>query len=328
MDWANERYIKLYTRDTGDWLLWPWQTRGLFLFILRKVDRSGLLQLGKRELEALAAVCHMPSRDVTEWIAPLVDDGCVIIRDGVLCVPNFIAAQETIQTDRSRQRASRERLRSNVVDSKDSGVLEQSRAVTGCHAPSRAVTERHYKTRQEETKQEERDQIAREAESDPAPLTVEEQTRVRVIGKSTPPMAGPESGYDLARRVFAEEWRAKKGRDYVWSTRTGKGSDDWAMLETGRFAREGCDPQRAEARMRHWCKAYMREGKAYLVDEGHPARCLTRDVANKYGEPKQAKPAIVPQARAPTEPAMSVEEQGRRAASLADMVKKIGGGAA
>lgn len=153
MDWSNERYVRLYTKDTGDWLMWPWQTRALFVFILRKADRAGIIHFGKGGMPALAAMVGMPSHDVTQWIAPLVEDGCVRLNGEYLCVPNYIAAQETPQSDRARQRQSRERIRDRFVAAtgREPTAIEieterqqPSRAVTSavtpCHAPSRDVT--------------------------------------------------------------------------------------------------------------------------------------------------------------------------------------------
>ncbi len=115
MDWSNERYIRLFTRDTGDWLMWPWQTRALFCFILRKVDRAGILSLGKGRMKALALAVDMPEADVVSALGPLLGDGCVQLNEaGDLIVANFIEAQETISTTASRQRDSRERRRDMV----------------------------------------------------------------------------------------------------------------------------------------------------------------------------------------------------------------------
>lgn len=228
MDWANERWIRLYTRDTGDWLMWPWQTRALFLFILRKVDRAGMLQLGKGKLSALAAIIGMPSQDVTEWIAPLPEDGCIQIHDGELLIPNYIPAQEVHQTDRARQRASRERARDKFVaangrepttmdlqveaELEAAGLGLSSQAVTptvtGCHTPSHEVT--LDKTRQEETRREE---SAREG-APPHSTSVPESSEATAPERPRPPgggkpgtngLSGPVPGCGAVASGDAEE---------------------------------------------------------------------------------------------------------------------------
>jgi hypothetical protein len=149
--------------------------------------------------------------------------------------------------------------------------------------------------------------------------------------KSIPPKAPEpepegETGYGLAKRVFCEEWEARKGRAYAWSSRTGKGSDDAAMLEVGRHARDR-GGTRAEEFMRHWAKGYLRDAKALFADEGHPARFLTRDAANKYGEPPTGKHRVAAPARAsPEPPPLTTSEQASRAALLAGNLGKIGMG--
>lgn len=115
MDWANERYVRLYTRDTGDWALWPWQTRSLFCLILRKVDRAGIISCGKGKLRALSKVVDMPEAEIVIAIEPLIEDGCIQFNEaGDLIVANFIEAQEVLSTPAARQRDSRERRRDMI----------------------------------------------------------------------------------------------------------------------------------------------------------------------------------------------------------------------
>ena len=47
MDWSDERYVRVYTRDTPDWQCLSFLAQGLFCLILRKVDRAGVLPLGR-----------------------------------------------------------------------------------------------------------------------------------------------------------------------------------------------------------------------------------------------------------------------------------------
>ena len=55
MRWDDERYVRLYTRDTTDWLALSWQAQGLFVLILRKVNRAGVIDLGRAGKRGLAA---------------------------------------------------------------------------------------------------------------------------------------------------------------------------------------------------------------------------------------------------------------------------------
>lgn len=56
MDWQDERFVRLYTRDTADWLTWPWQSRALFPLLMRKADRVGRVSMGRSGLAGLAVL--------------------------------------------------------------------------------------------------------------------------------------------------------------------------------------------------------------------------------------------------------------------------------
>ncbi len=43
MDWSNEHYVRVYTRDTRDLLAITWQARALWWEMLRKADQSGVV---------------------------------------------------------------------------------------------------------------------------------------------------------------------------------------------------------------------------------------------------------------------------------------------
>lgn len=141
MRWEDERYVRVYTRDTVEWEMLCWQARALMPLILRKVDRAGLLELGKHGARGLAASVNAPIDFVTAGLngddgkLGLVESGAVELRGEMLIVPNFIAAQETPSSDAQRKRDQRE---------KAAGVARlESQNVTECHAESRAVTDGH-----------------------------------------------------------------------------------------------------------------------------------------------------------------------------------------
>jgi len=129
MNWGDERYVRLYTRDTADWVTLGWEAQALFALLLRKVDRAGILWLGKHGLRAVAVLLGMPGDVVDRAIKPLVDDGCIELRGQNLVIRNFIEAQEAKASDVQRQREHREKKRALAMT-----------AVTTCHAPSQDVT--------------------------------------------------------------------------------------------------------------------------------------------------------------------------------------------
>lgn len=136
MDWANERYVRLFTRDTPEWLCMEWQGRALWPLMIRKADRSGVIanKLGTR---GLAVLVGLPMEVVEPGLASLLADGCLQTHQLGYVIPNYIEAQETPQSDAQRQRESRERRR--MVTNRDT----ESQNVTECHATSRGVTRCH-----------------------------------------------------------------------------------------------------------------------------------------------------------------------------------------
>lgn len=148
MRWADERYVRVYTRDTGDWLALGWQAQAMFLLLLRKSDRAGILATGRGGIRGLAALAGMPVEVAQEAVALLLEDGCLRqCEGGGYLIPNFIAAQEARASDKARQQKLRETARdvaaSHVVTIRDN----ESQNVTESHTPSHAVTAGHAASR-------------------------------------------------------------------------------------------------------------------------------------------------------------------------------------
>ena len=139
MRWEDERYVKVYTRDTPEWCVLSWEARACFLLLIRAVDRAGMLRLGPAGAKSLAALIRVPV-DVVERVLPELEaDGCVRVKDGTIVVPNFCEAQEARQSDKARARTARERARASVIDEKECAD-DTSHGVTG---PSHGVTPNH-----------------------------------------------------------------------------------------------------------------------------------------------------------------------------------------
>lgn len=165
MRWEDERYVRLYTRDTPEFLAMSWQARGLFALILRKVDRAGVLAVGRLGLKGVAVAVGAPWVEVEGPLAELLDDGCVFFdpSQNRIGIPNFLEAQESPQSDKARARASRERAAALLGSSQAAAVAARqaeaevtirddissrnvtvpSQNVTKSHAPSRGVTPCH-----------------------------------------------------------------------------------------------------------------------------------------------------------------------------------------
>ena len=126
MDWSNERYVRLYTRDTDDWLCLSWDARSLWMAILRKLDRAGVLET-KRGARGVAALTGAPLDVVERALPELLADGCLAEHPLGYLAPNYIEANESHQTEAHRAREYRARQREMRRLGSDPG---SARAVT------------------------------------------------------------------------------------------------------------------------------------------------------------------------------------------------------
>jgi len=154
MDWANERYVRVYTRDTADDQVLSWQARGLWPLLVRKADRAGVIATNHGP-RGVAALVQWPREVVEPALAELLEDGRIreCHEPTGYVIPNYIEAQETPSSTNQRQRDSRERRRDAANDSvtkrdtesrnvtaPSQNVTPESRAVTPRHAESHRVT--------------------------------------------------------------------------------------------------------------------------------------------------------------------------------------------
>lgn len=135
MDWANERYVRLYTRDTDDWDCLSWEAQSLWCLLLRKLDRAGVFET-RRGARGVAGKVRMPVEVVERALAELLADGCLVEYPGGYVAPNFIEAQEASQSEKQRTRESRAR-RADLAKREAEGL---SRLVTP--PPGMSVTNR------------------------------------------------------------------------------------------------------------------------------------------------------------------------------------------
>lgn len=154
MRWEDERYVRLYTRDSPEWLALSWHARGLLALIMRALDRAGILKVGRLGLKGVAVAVHAPWADIEVPLLELLDDGCLVFDETSQSVvmPNFMAAQDAPQSDAARKRASRERALASAMAPRPSGHVSgpqvttsdaQSQSVTDSHVQSRSVTSGH-----------------------------------------------------------------------------------------------------------------------------------------------------------------------------------------
>lgn len=143
IDWANEPYVRLYKRETDDDLLLTWEARAVWHEMLKRFDRSGLLET-RRGVRGLAAMLRIPVEVVERALPELIEDGRVRSVPPVgFASKNYIVANDTPRTDRARKEESRYRRINDALSSTNSEIQghAESRDVTRGHTESRAVTQ-------------------------------------------------------------------------------------------------------------------------------------------------------------------------------------------
>lgn len=136
MDWTEEKYVKLYQRDTVTWLGWPWEGRCVLPLLLRKVDGAGLLAHGSiAPAVGIGLLIGVPVAVVEVALAAFLADGTALLTPAGVLLPKFLDAQEARKSDALRARESRDRRRNDAK----SGAAA-SHAVTPRHTPSQPVT--------------------------------------------------------------------------------------------------------------------------------------------------------------------------------------------
>lgn len=136
MDWANEPYVRLYTRETTDDLELSWEALALWHALLRKFDRSGLME-ARNGWSSVSKATRIPQEIAERAGAELVRDGRVRLVSSGVFAPNFVEAQTASKSDKVRQRESRDRRRARAESMQDMDFAPSN------HAASHDVTTGH-----------------------------------------------------------------------------------------------------------------------------------------------------------------------------------------
>lgn len=142
MEWSEEKYVKLYVRDTVTWLSWPWQAKALWPLLMRKLDGAGMLECGNTHpAKAVSLVVAMPLEVVEAGLVAILESGTLEKVPNGLLAPKFLEGQEARKSDALRQREARARRREDIVSRKpaESGG-SASHGVTRRHETSQPVT--------------------------------------------------------------------------------------------------------------------------------------------------------------------------------------------
>lgn len=150
MNFDDEDYVRVYTRDSPNWLRLSWEGQCVLLLTMRKVGRrSGAIELdGMEPAEALASVIGMPVEVVRVGLDALLARGTAKLSGGMIVLPKFLLAQWARRSDAARKRESRDSQRVREVNT-DEIIAELTTPVTTCHTEShesQPVTSGHEKS--------------------------------------------------------------------------------------------------------------------------------------------------------------------------------------
>lgn len=135
MNYADEDYVRYYTRDTVTWLALEFEGQAVMVLMLHgRFNRSGIFDCGGHDpSHAVTLATRCPPDIAAKGLKRLLATGTWILRNGNIIWPNFILAQTCKRSDRSRKQESRENLAMAALG-------DQSHLVTRGHTPSQPVT--------------------------------------------------------------------------------------------------------------------------------------------------------------------------------------------
>jgi hypothetical protein len=221
LEWDQERWVKVYVRDSGDFAMLSWDAKALLLMLWRKADPLGVVRSAARCLPAFLGHRENAAQ-IEQGLADLEAIGAVEVRPDSLRLLEFVDAQSAVLCDRVRQAARRDRkaVSGNTLESQN--VTEShamSRDVTHGHAASRDVTTRQDQTRQEESRSDQTPTVEPPAlQPDPKPQAdaiasagfPESQPIGPQDAKAPKPTRKPDPIPNIALGLFAELQAARK----------------------------------------------------------------------------------------------------------------------
>lgn len=134
MNFEDEEYIRVYTRNTATTKKLGWEGRTVLWHLERIVQKSGVLELeeGDDLVEVVAALCDLPE-DITKLgLVRLASRGVTVRHAASLEIVRFVEAQNAKRSDRLRAQDYRDRQKAEAL------ISVEKRADA-----SRSVTERH-----------------------------------------------------------------------------------------------------------------------------------------------------------------------------------------
>lgn len=135
MDFADEPYVRKYTRKTVTSRLLGWEGRAVLDAMLGEFDAAGIFAIRGDAARCISAVTDIPLDIVRVALQRLVETETWIVTARVITWPTYEEAQNCRRSDRIRQRESRRARSAQSVTEITSGHTT-SQPVTASHPPS------------------------------------------------------------------------------------------------------------------------------------------------------------------------------------------------
>lgn len=185
MNWQEEFWIKLYRRMSPSFTAMHWQTRGLFRLVITELDPStGRLEMGRLGTKAVAVAIQAPWPEVEPYLTECLEDGCLVIDGDDLVCPNYLEAQQAVQTGAARMRKLRQ-ARNAARDAASPKHDETSLNRDETYRQRDAVT--HTVTRGDECDDQRREDQRREDQIPDSPIAPQVGGTVRRVRKAKAP---------------------------------------------------------------------------------------------------------------------------------------------
>ncbi len=126
MDFADESYVRCYTRKTLTWKQLGVEGRVVLRMMLGEFDAAGIFEIRGDAAECVAAITELELGLVRIGLERLVYTETWIVSPRSITWPTYEEGQNCRRSDRARQRDSRQ--------------SRAAKSVTDCHTPSRPVT--------------------------------------------------------------------------------------------------------------------------------------------------------------------------------------------
>jgi hypothetical protein len=252
MNWQEEFWIKLYRRSSPSFMSMRWQARAVFRLVVTELDPStGRLELGRLGLKAVAVSIQAPWSEVEPYLTECLEDGCLSVDGEFLSCPNYLEAQQAVQTGAARMRKLREaRKVARDESSPKSDAASPNRDET--YRQRDAVT--HTVTRGDECDDQRREEKRREEQSSDIPATAPRTAALtppesgkgrKTRTRSIPTPLDPDWHPNEAHLAIAKEL----GRNGAWLAMQATKMRDWAAAKG---AKANCADW--DARFRNWIR--------------------------------------------------------------------------